>query len=61
MINQCLGNSGDLAKGRQLAIHYAAKHKYIMDVSSCLATRIPHAAGSGYAQKIQNSDNITIA
>jgi len=32
-----------------------------MDVSSCLATRIPHAAGSGYAQKIQKSNNITVS
>lgn len=47
MINQCIGNLNDPAKGRQLPVHYAAKEQYIMDVSSCLGTRIPHASGSG--------------
>lgn len=53
MIAQCMGNSEDPFKGRQMPIHYGSKPFNVQMVSSPLATQIPQAAGAGYAFKLE--------
>lgn len=49
VINQCIGNSMDQGKGRQMPIHYGSKELHNITVSSPLTTQVPQAAGTGYA------------
>jgi pyruvate dehydrogenase E1 component alpha subunit/2-oxoisovalerate dehydrogenase E1 component alpha subunit len=53
MVAQCLGNSLDRCKGRQLPCHYvdAPGHYYAM--SSAIGTQLPHAVGAAYAMKLR--------
>lgn len=53
MISQCMGNQEDPLKGRQMPIHYGSKELNVQMVSSPLGTQIPHAAGAGYAFKLE--------
>lgn len=55
MISQCMGNCEDPLKGRQMPIHYGAKELNVQMVSSPLGTQIPHAAGAGYAFKLEGT------
>mmetsp|Transcript_2595 Transcript_2595/g.6136 ORF Transcript_2595/g.6136 Transcript_2595/m.6136 type:complete len:436 (+) Transcript_2595:3-1310(+) len=58
--NQCLGNSADPGKGRQMPIHYGSKEHNFQTISSPLGTQIPQAAGAGYALKREGSENIAV-
>lgn len=53
MIGQCLGNTDDLGKGRQMPIHYGNKALNFVTISSPLATQMPQAVGAAYALKRQ--------
>lgn len=53
MIAQCMGNQEDPLKGRQMPIHYGSRELNVQMVSSPLGTQIPHAAGAGYAFKLE--------
>lgn len=53
-MNQLFSNSKDLGLGRNMPVHYGSKDLNIHTISSTLATQIPHAAGAGYALKLQN-------
>jgi 2-oxoisovalerate dehydrogenase E1 component alpha subunit len=53
MIAQCMGNLEDPLKGRQMPIHYGSRELNVQMVSSPLGTQIPHAAGAGYAFKLE--------
>lgn len=55
MVAQCMGNQEDPLKGRQMPIHYGARELNVQMVSSPLATQIPHAAGAGYAFKLDGT------
>lgn len=58
MANQVVGNHLDVGKGRQMPIHYGSKELNIANISSPLATQIPHASGSGYHYRIKGMDKI---
>jgi 2-oxoisovalerate dehydrogenase E1 component alpha subunit len=40
-MNQCYSNSLDYGKGRQMPVHYGAKHLNFQTISSPLATQLP--------------------
>ncbi|XP_044262599.1 2-oxoisovalerate dehydrogenase subunit alpha, mitochondrial [Tribolium madens] len=50
-IDQCYGNRDDLGKGRQMPVHYGAKHLNFVTISSPLSTQMPQAVGAAYALK----------
>jgi pyruvate dehydrogenase E1 component alpha subunit len=60
-ISQCIGNSGDATKGRQMPSHYCYRPANFVSWSSCIATQIPHAVGAAWAMKLQGHKNITVA
>lgn len=60
-ICQCIGNSGDGTKGRQMPSHYCYKPANFVSWSSCIATQIPHAVGAAWAMKLQGHKNIAVA
>jgi len=53
-------NAKDLGKGRQMPNHFGARDKNIVQVSSPIATKIPHAAGCAYAMKLQKEPSIAM-
>jgi len=59
-VDQMFGNANDLLFGRQMPNHFGSKELNIVTVSSPIATQIPHAAGCGYAMKVQKEKNVTI-
>ena len=60
--DQCLSNSGDTGKGRQLPVHYGSKEHNFQTISSPLGTQIPQAVGAAYSMKTQGkpADQICI-
>lgn len=46
--------------GRQMPNHFGSRALNIVHVSSPIGTKIPHAAGSAYAMKLQKEDCISI-
>ncbi|RNF24469.1 2-oxoisovalerate dehydrogenase alpha subunit [Trypanosoma conorhini] len=54
MVAQCMGNIENELKGRQMPIHYGSQELHVHVVGSALATQIPHAAGAGYAFRLEN-------
>ncbi len=61
IINQLIGNSGDLSKGRQMPIHHCYREYAIPSVSAPVGTQLPHAAGFGYAMRLQGRDTVALA
>eukprot|EP01114_Cavostelium_apophysatum_P003031 TRINITY_DN1274_c0_g1_i1.p1 TRINITY_DN1274_c0_g1~~TRINITY_DN1274_c0_g1_i1.p1 ORF type:complete len:448 (+),score=86.68 TRINITY_DN1274_c0_g1_i1:98-1441(+) len=59
-MNQCYSNALDYGKGRQMPVHYGSKRLNFQTISSPLATQIPQAVGSAYAQKLQDLKTCTI-
>merc|ERR1719153_1089119 len=49
--DQCCGNHDDLAKGRQMPVHYGSRDLNYVTISSPLTTQLPQAVGSAYAFK----------
>lgn len=60
-ISQCIGNSLDKTKGRQMPSHYCSREANFVSWSSCIATQIPHAVGAAWAMKIKGDKNVAIA
>jgi len=60
-ISQCMGNSLDGTKGRQMPSHYCYRPANFVSWSSCIATQIPHAVGAAWAMKLQGHKNIAVA
>jgi len=58
--DQCASNGEDVAKGRQLPVHYGDKALRFVTVSSPLATQISQAAGAAYGLKLQAKDSVAI-
>jgi len=58
MMNQCLSNTKDMCKGRQLPILYHNKDANIFSISGNLATQYPHAVGWAMASAIKGEDHI---
>jgi 2-oxoisovalerate dehydrogenase E1 component alpha subunit len=55
---QCLSNTRDMCKGRQLPVMYHSKAGNIFSISGNLATQIPQAVGWAMAAAIKGEDNL---
>ncbi len=58
MMCQCLSNTRDMCKGRQLPIMYHSKNANIFSISGNLGTQYPHAVGWAMASAIKGDDHI---
>lgn len=58
---QCLSNTRDMCKGRQMPIMYHNKRANIFSVSGNLATQYPHAVGWAMAAAIKGETHIASA
>ena len=58
MMCQCLSNTRDMCKGRQLPIMYHSRSGNIFSISGNLATQSPHAVGWAMASAIKGEDHI---
>jgi 2-oxoisovalerate dehydrogenase E1 component alpha subunit len=58
MMCQCLSNTRDMCKGRQLPIMYHSKVANIFSISGNLGTQYPHAVGWAMASAIKGEDHI---
>jgi 2-oxoisovalerate dehydrogenase E1 component alpha subunit len=58
MMCQCLSNSRDMCKGRQMPIFYQNKQRNLFTISGNLATQYPHAVGWAMGAAIKGEDNI---
>jgi 2-oxoisovalerate dehydrogenase E1 component alpha subunit len=58
---QCLSNTRDMCKGRQMPIMYHNKQANIFSVSGNLATQYPHAVGWAMAAAIKGEKHIASA
>ncbi len=58
MMCQCLSNSRDMCKGRQMPIFYQNKEKRLFTISGNLATQYPHAVGWAMGAAIKGEDHI---
>jgi len=60
IIDQLLGNSADLSKGRQIPSHFGSRSKNYVIGSSPIATEIPQAVGAAMAAKILGDDAVAM-
>jgi 2-oxoisovalerate dehydrogenase E1 component alpha subunit len=58
MMCQCLSNTRDMCKGRQMPIFYQNKAKNLFTISGNLATQYPHAVGWAMGAAIKGEPNI---
>ena len=58
MMCQCLSNTRDMCKGRQLPILYHNRDANIFSISGNLGTQYPHAVGWAMASAIKGDDHI---
>ena len=58
---QCLSNTRDMCKGRQMPIMYHNKKGNVFSVSGNLATQYPHAVGWAMASAIKGEEHIASA
>jgi len=58
MMCQCLSNTRDMCKGRQLPIMYHSARAKVFSISGNLATQYPHAVGWAMASAIKGEDHI---
>lgn len=61
ILDQLLGNAGDLSKGRQMPVHYCFADWAIPSVSSPVGTQLPHACGYAYAAKLKKTNEVALA
>lgn len=59
-INHMFCNSRDSILGRQMPNHFGSRQYNIVNVSSPIGTKIPHAAGCAYAMKLQKEKSVAI-
>ena len=60
-IAQCMGNSHDLLKGRQMPVHAASRAQNVVSWGSCIATQLPHAVGAAYAMRLKGDKAVAMA
>lgn len=58
---QCLSNTRDMCKGRQMPVMYHNRKRNLFSVSGNLATQYPHAVGWAMASAIKGEDHISAA
>jgi 2-oxoisovalerate dehydrogenase E1 component alpha subunit len=59
-LHHMFGNKKDLILGRQMPNHFGSRELNIVTCSSPIGTKIPHAAGAGYAMKFLNEQTISL-
>ena len=59
-VHHMFGDKEDLIFGRQMPNHFGSRSLNIVQVSSPIGTKIPHAAGCAYAMKLQKEKSIAI-
>jgi len=57
-VAQCIGNSADLLKGRQMPCHASARDYRVVSWSSVIGTQISQAAGAAMAARIRGDDTV---
>src|SRR4029450_12501270 len=55
---QCLSNSRDMCKGRQMPLMYHWRQGRIFSISGNLATQLPHAVGWAMAAALKGEDHV---
>jgi 2-oxoisovalerate dehydrogenase E1 component alpha subunit len=60
MLDNCFGNAGDAAKGRQMPVHYSFRSRNFISIGSPIGTQIAHAAGVAMAMKIRGDGNVCL-
>ena len=58
--DQTMSTKFEPGKGRQMPIHYTMIEGHVQSVTSPLGTKILHAAGAGYAFKLEKADRIGV-
>jgi 2-oxoisovalerate dehydrogenase E1 component alpha subunit len=58
MMCQCLSNTRDMCKGRQMPIFYQNREKNIFTISGNLTTQYPQAVGWAMGAAIKGEDNV---
>ena len=58
-IAQVFGNSGDVAKGRQMPSHQSGRSVHQVSWSSCIGPQIPQAVGTAMAMKLRKDANVS--
>ncbi len=58
---QCLSNTQDMCKGRQMPIMYHSKKGNVFSISGNLGTQYPHAVGWAMASAIKGEDHVAAA
>eukprot|EP00755_Sulcionema_specki_P031812 Sspe_Gene.19458::Locus_7099_Transcript_3_8_Confidence_0.333_Length_1393::g.19458::m.19458/K00166/BCKDHA, bkdA1; 2-oxoisovalerate dehydrogenase E1 component alpha subunit len=61
VVDACIGNEGDVAKGRALPVHYILPNHNVQVVHAVLGTHISQAPGAGYAYRLQNLNRCSVA
>ena len=61
LMNQCLSNTKDMCKGRQMPIMYHWKEGSIFSISGNLTTQFPQAVGWAIASAIKGEDHLAAA
>jgi len=61
LIAQCMGNSLDVQKGRQMPCHYSYKPANFVTWSSCIGTQLPQAVGVAWAAKLKGDPVVAMA
>jgi 2-oxoisovalerate dehydrogenase E1 component alpha subunit len=57
---ECLGNAGDLMKGRQMPCHEAWRPGRYASISSPISTQISHAVGAAWAARIKGDEMVAL-
>lgn len=60
-VHQMFGDAEDVIKGRQMPNHFGSRALNVVQVSSPIGTKIPHAAGCAYAMKLQKEKTVAVA
>lgn len=58
--DHCFSNVDDLGKGRQMPVHYGSKALHFQTISSPLCTKLPQAAGCGYALRLEGAGRVAV-
>ncbi len=61
LIAQCVGNSADLVKGRQMPSHASDRRWNVVSWSSCIGNQLPQAVGAAYAARLQRDKTAVLA
>ena len=61
IVNQLMGNSADLSKGRQMPNHFGFAHEHFVVASSPIGTQITQAVGAAMAAQRRKDPVVTVA